>query len=466
MRLTIKNLFGFAVIFICILIFQDNAHAIFELQVTPRRGGNNIRFEQVQPGVLPQNEEVTVTVQTDEAAQYRILQTVYQPLTNEFGNTIPQGAFIVFSPSSPLGTLRTQLETPVSMGQYPIFTSNGAGDTDSFILVYNARVPENQPGGVYHTQIQFMLELVSPKSGITSRIVNMDVRLEIRPTFRITIKNVQGGRDLNFSRITKDNPTSAEALNIEIQSNIGSTFRIIQQLTEPLMSQDGEMLDPGLIKFVATGANKGALSAAGTPVELSQAPQPFYTSNKVGEGDVLQLQYVIAPPADQKAGVYAGSISFRVESSSFSAPAETFNIPVKIEIEPTFYLDVKAEDGSGIHFGTFRTGDENQQKRVTLTVYSNMGKPYQVTQIIPRKLTNAEGKAIPESYFMYFGAEAQTGKLQAKVPTPVQEGESVVFTSDNKGTPDKFILNYTLTIPKGTRAGSYSSEVRYSITTL
>ena len=120
-------------------VWPKDAWAVFQLSASPRRGGQSVRFSAEggsvsggEGGIILRNEEVTVSVDTDRATQYRILQTVYQPLTNEMGNTIPAGTFVMFSPSNPLGTLRTQLETPVGMGQTQIFTSNNGGDDDEF----------------------------------------------------------------------------------------------------------------------------------------------------------------------------------------------------------------------------------------------------------------------------------------------------------------------------------------------
>ncbi len=449
------------------LSFSVEAHAVFTLSVVPRRGGQHIRFEGAKPGAYLRNEEVTLTVTSDRSAQYRISQTVYQPLTNEFGNTIPQGAFIVFSPSNPLGTLRTQLETPITMGQVPIYTSNTAGDTDSFVSVFNVKVPEDQPGGVYHTQITFTAELVNRQSGVSPSIVTMDVRVEITPDFQISIQNVRGGRYLEFERISKDKPASAGALKIEIESNIGTTYRIIQQLTEPLVSTQGFSLDESRLLFIGSGGNHGSLTAAGSPQEVRESPALLYTSSERGQGDVIQLQYQLIPGESQKAGVYSGNISFKIESSSPFVPSEVIQLPVKIEIETLFFLDTEIEQSAtNLNFGVFKSGEEKQERRVLLTVHSNLGQPYQVSQIVPRKLTNAEGTVIPREHFQFFGSDAQTGVLTVMSPTPVQEGESVVFTSNQKGAPEKFTLNYILTIPHGARAGSYNSEVKYSITTL
>lgn len=441
------------------LTLAAEAHAVFTLSVTPRRGGQHIRFEGGKPGAYLRNEEVTLTVTSDRGAQYRISQTVYQPLTNEFGNTIPQGAFIVFSPSNPLGTLRTQLETPITMGQVSIYTSNTAGDTDSFVLVFNVKVPEDQPGGVYHTQMTFTAELVNAQSGVSPSIVTMDVRVEITPDFRIAIQNVRGGRYLEFERISKDRPTGSSALKIEIESNIGTKYRIIQQLTEPLVSSEGFSLDESRLSFVSSGGARAQ--------EVSESPEVIYTSSETGQGDVIQLQYQLTPGESQKAGIYSGNISFKIESDSPFVPSEVIHIPVKIEIETLFYLDMEMEQSAmALNFGVFKSGEEKQERRVILTVHSNLGQPYQVSQIVPRKLTNEEGTVIPREHFQFFGSEAQTGILVVMSPTPVQEGETVVFTSDNRGTPEKFVLNYSLTIPYGARAGTYNSEVKYSITTL
>ena len=450
----------------CFLFIASDAYAIFNLSVAPRRGGQSVRFEAARPGSLLRNEEVTLTVTTTQAVQYRITQTVYQPLTNEFGNTIPQGAFIAFSPSNPLGTLRTQLETPVMMGQQLIYTSNAAGDSDSFVLVYNVRVPEDQPGGVYHTNVTFTAEPVVMQGGVSPSVVTLDIRVEINPAFRMVIQSTKGSQSLDLGRISKENPMGTGTLKMAIDANIGTTYRVVQQMTEPLVSQEGVPLDETALTFTTSSGNQGSLKAVGSPLQVPLSPTVLYTSSESGAGDVLLLQYQLAPESKQKAGVYSGNISFKVESNSAFIPSQAFNVPVRIEIEPVFYLDMEVAQGTNLNFGVFRSGDEKQEKKVLLTVHSNLGQPYQVSQIVPRKLTNEEGTVIPRENFMFFGSEAQTGTLSVMSPTAVQEGETVVFTSDKAGSPEKFSLNYALTVPKGTRGGSYNSEVKYSMTTL
>lgn len=412
------------------------------------------------------NEELTLSVTTDRATQYRIHQMLFQPLTNEFGNVIPQGALIVFSPSNPLGVLRTQLETPVTMGQVPIYTSNSSGESDSFVLAFNLQIPENQPGGVYHTTITFTAEPVNTASGVSPSVVNMDVRVDIRPDFKITIQNANGGKDLNFGKITKDRPAANVAFVIHVESNIGSPYKIIQQMTEPLSSSEGESLADDSLRFAVTGGLKGTSKVTGNSSPLSEVPVLLYLSSEKGSGDDLQIQYQLNPDLKQKAGIYSGNLTFKVESSATFFSNQVFNVPVHVEIEPVFYLDVEPEQGSGLHFGAYKTGEEKQEKRIILTVHSNLGEPYQVSQIVSRKLTSLEGAVIPREHFTFFGSEAQTGLLAVMSPKEVPEGESLVFTSSKLGTPEKFTLNYSLTIPKEAKSGIYNSDIKYSITTL
>ncbi|HTL70291.1 MAG TPA: hypothetical protein VL404_03270 [Candidatus Eisenbacteria bacterium] len=448
-----------------LLAGAGQAFAVFELEVAPRRGGQHLRFEESQPGGLLRNEEVTITVESDVATQYRILQTVYQPLINESGNTMPQGAFIEFSPSTPLGTLRTQLETPVAMGQSQIFTSNAAGDSDTFVLVFNVRVPEDLPGGLYRTQIIFTAEPVTPVAGVTQRVVTMDVQMEIRPTFRMTVSGRGGTHELDLGRISKDRGTAAGELALDLESNIGTTYRVLEQLAQPLASASGGMLDEGALSVAIAGGTNGQPGPP-SPQPVALSPAVIYTSNGAGQGDSLRLDYVFEPGQEEKSGIYTGVLTFRVESSSPLVSPEVISVPVRVEIEPIFDLDVQLKEGTSLHFGQFGAESGEGKRSVTLTVKSNLGEPYNVSQVVSRKLTNEKGTSLPAENFLFQGKDAKTGTLAAPSPKPVLEGESVLFTSDRKGTPEEFAVDYILDIPQGSQAGSYSSEIKYSLTTL
>ncbi len=463
-----KNIFRVVFMMVLILCLTKDSWALFQLSVTPRTGGQTIHFSASDvprsdsEGLL-RNEEVTVSIDTNQTVQYRLLQNMYQPLTNEFGNTIPSGSFVVFSPSNPLGTLRTQLETPVSMGQSQIYTSNNAGGADEFLLVFNVRVPENQPGGLYRTQLTYTAEPVNAQSAFSPSTVTLDVRVEINPKFQLNITNEKGIKNIDLGRITKERKVASQNLKVDITSNAGTVYRIFQQLTEPLASADGKILSPEQFTFSPTGNAQGSLSSgANTQVPLSQ--NLLYTSNEWGVSDSINLQYFFTPEASQKSGIYRGVLSFRVESTSPFVPQEVINLPVTVEIESIFSLDVSFDKGRDLNFGVFKAGEEKQERRVFLSAKSNLGLPYQISQIVPRRMTHVEGQVIPKESFQ-FSTTAE--KTNTSTPTkPVEDGETVIYISDNAGTPEDLTVNYTLMIPKEAKAGSYTSELKYSITTL
>ena len=383
-------------------------------------------------------------------------------ISTAFGFTI-YNAFIFFSPSSALGTLRTTLETPVTVGTVPLYTSNSAGESDTFTLIYSVRVPENQPGGVYRARLIFTAEPVIAQAGVGTETVTMDVRVDLRGGFEWHIQNLRGGRTLEFNKITKEQQASETALKLSVRSNIGAPFRITQQVTEPLTSQEGEALEEEAIQYavIKDGQNAGAL----TPLAVSASP--LYSSDATGQGGEFEIRYALTPPSKQKAGRYSGVLTFKVESTSPLVPMEVINVRVSFEIDTIFDLDIQIErDASSLSFGTFRNVNDKQIRKVLISVQTNVGSAYQISQIVSRPLTNPEGSVIPKENFIYYGSDAQTGVLSTLSPTPVREGEAVIFTSDVKGTAGKFVMNYELAIPAAARAGSYQSDIKYSITTL
>ena len=99
-------------------------------------------------------------------------------------------------------------------------------------------------------------------------------------------------------------------------------------------------------------------------------------------------------------------------------------------------------------------------------VKSNIGEAYNVSQLVSRRLMLDDGTQLPDEAFVFFSEKTSTGTISNKTPRPVKEGETVVFTSDAKGNPERIVVNYMLDIPPESKAGSYTSEIKYSITTL
>ncbi len=440
------------------------AHAVFLLNATPTRETHGIRFDDVKPGSYARNEEVTITMTSTVTTQYTIYQEMNQPLTNETGAMIPQRSLIVFSPSSSLGTLKTQQETPVLMGRTPIYTSNGAGDTDTFVLVFNIMIPEGQPGGLYRTMLKLIAQPVSSQPGVSQSTVILNVVVNVRPTFSLNIQNSRGLRQIDLGRISRDRLVADDTLSVVVESN-SAAYTIFQEMAEPLTSQDGQIINEADLKLVALGGDKGVLTAKNSPVSVPSNSERVYVSDS-GLSDSFALKYIASPDSTQKAGIYSGTVKLKVDSAAQNIPLQPVIIPIQLEVEPIFYLDIELPEVTKVSFGVFKNANEVREKTVTVKVHSNLNEPYQVVQIVSNKITSPQGHALPPQNFTYFGSEAQTGTLANLSPVAVREGSEVVYTSNPRGAPEKFILTYALKTSESPKAGPFSTIVKYSLTTV
>ena len=56
------------------------------------------------------------------------------------------------------------------------------------------------------------------------------------------------------------------------------------------------------------------------------------------------------------------------------------------------------------------------------------------------------------------------GSLKCAQKTPIKEGQTILFVSDKKGSPDKFKVIYELAPPRNLQSGDYSTMFTYSVT--
>jgi hypothetical protein len=104
---------------------------------------------------------------------------------------------------------------------------------------------------------------------------------------------------------------------------------------------------------------------------------------------------------------------------------------------------------------------------VHLNVFSNLGRPYQVTQLIRRALMNGDGQMIPADQFQVSARGAQLGQVETDRPTAILPGvDTPLYTSNERGKSDRFSADYILTVTPQTPAGEYDTEIVYTVTSL
>ncbi len=443
--------------------FAQTAWAQFDFSVLPDRGGRDVRFTPAKPGQPTRNEEVTLTVANDEGRRYRIVQQQMSPFLNERGQTLSPGAVKVFSPSSVGGRLGIIFPTALEPGQTVIFDSDNGGSAETFALVFALESQPTDAAGVYRSELVYQMEPVDGGASTVTRV--LQVTAEVRPDFFLDVKNVNGGSSLSLGRITRQRPEGTGALEVRIGAGLGGRYRVYQRLTDRLSGPMGQAMNEGGILALASRADAGQVVAQEQPLSTTQTL--VYESDDAGSAASFTVAYRTGEEvASATAGPYRSTIEFFVESDASADFAVPVTVPLDLEIETLFYLDVEHESAGGLNFGKFKNEGDAQTRRVHIQAHNNTGQRYQVIQRVSRLFTNESGRILPPDNFTLVMSGARTGEMAVMSVKPVQAGDTAIFTSDSEGSSDDFMIDYTLTLPRDTSGGEYTSETTYSLSSL
>jgi len=450
-----------ALSFVSIFVLVKQAQAIFTVSVTPYEGGYDLRFGRVssiEPGI---KKEATVRITSDITKQYRLTQILLEPLTNAQGYSLSQNNFFVYGirGTNRYGTLAVEQEVPVFLGRTVIYTSNSTGLSDSFNLVYELKGPFDIPSGSYRGRIGFTLEPIDSVQDQVTVILNIFAEIEVESS--IQIKTITGARVIALDSAREEE--NASDVLFEIRGGLGRQFRILQQLSEPLRSQEGEELSLEAVDFKISEAKKGS-----GPIQLtslSQRQEAIYTSGSRGEPDSFVITYSLGDLSKCKAGRYRSNIKYFLEEIAPSQikPIDTYDL--EIDIERIFDLAIETELGGGlIRFRDLKPRQPPKTYEVVIKINTNIGKQYQVTQNTISDLVSKEGQIIPSKNFTLKTESIDTkGVLKFPKKTEAKKGDLVLFVSDKDGSPDSFRVIYELTCPDDAKAGDYSTSVAYSL---
>ena len=437
--------------------------AAFSLSVRPYEGGFDLKYGNLTAVSGRINKEATVSITSDIAKQYRLIQSLIEPLTNAQGDSIAQNNFLVYGirGSNSSGTLNVEQEIPVSIGRYILYTSNQLGNADSFNLVYGLIVPAEQAPGAYRGRVSYTLEPIDATQ--TSATVIMNIFAEIASESKIEITTAAGSKIISLNAEREEN--KAYDLLVSIKGGFGSQFKILQAVAEPLISPEGNELPLEAINFSVKEAKKG--TGITTPTSLSSGQQPIYTSGSRGEAEDFVITYNLAGVEKQKFGKYRGAVKYYLEGQN-SFLIDTFAL--EVENERVFDLMVSPEIGGVIQFQNLKPKEPPRTNEVTIKVNSNLGKPYQVSQKTGTEFIDTEGNIIPAEYFTLKMEPLETketketkGRLKFPLKTAIKTGEMVLFVSDRDGSSDSFKIIYELGIPFNIKAGDYATTIVYSI---
>lgn len=437
------------------------AQAELSIALTPYDGGYDLRFGKVSYTAERINREVRVRVTSDIAKQYRVIQVLTDPLRTDDGQEFPFKNFVVYGlrGTNSFGTLHVEQAFPVNLNRQILYTSNTGGASDSFTLVYSLIPPEQVHPGSYRGRISFVIQPLDSTEEIITETINVFAEVDVASS--VTLTTLTGSKDIVLqSDRSEDSELNKVAVNIV--GGIGKQFRIVQFVSEQPVSAEGNRLDWQAVKFIGRGAEKGMLLNEATG--LSARQQILYTSSVNGEADSFEIEYSLGDLTQQKEGNYRTSLKYFLDGPDAQMRLlET--IGLEVDHPRVFELLITPENQRGIlRFEALKPKEPPKTNEVIVEIKSNIGKRYQVTQNIYSDLMDKEGHIIPPGYFVIRAESLDTkGTLRFLTEEGAKRGDTALFISDEKGSPDKFKIIYGLTIPADVPAGEYSTRISYSL---
>jgi len=459
------------IILIILFSFPKYIWAEFRIEVAPYQGGTELNFKVVcGSSSLPQ--ELKIKVSTDINKPYVVRQLPLEPPDNGRGNFIDWRNFSFYGLMGSLvsegpGTFHVASSSPIG-NVYSIdrlYTSSSQGKSAEFILVYILNLKEDTPKGIYRGRIKFVLEpqdtSETPQYAFLNILVEVKEKLgETKP--KIEIIPVSGLNTIYLN--SKKEQKQAFDVEVKINQDFKQKVTLYQILVEELRAvETGEKLDCEVLNYQLSPVNIG-MNEASSLTKFSSGRMNLYTSESDGKSvESFIITYSLGDLSKYKAGRYRGKIYYYLESLGKSELVGKLDL--EVENEPIFELVISPqEQKSMLEFRNLKPKEPPKQSEVIIEIKSNLGKPYQVSQNVLSELTDKEGNTIPFKYFTITLESLDTkGSLKIPGKQPVKKGDTILFVSDEKGSPDKFKIIYELSTDPQIKAGDYSTRISYSL---
>lgn len=457
--------------------------AAFSLAVEPFEGGYDLRFGNLNTQGTKLVREVTIRITTDIGKQYRVYQRIEKPLTTPDQVEIDRNQFQMYTllNSNSKGTLERIEEFPVMPQDTVVYTSNTAGDGDSFKLVYTLTPSVNQVTGSYYGRILYILIPIDSTQDQVVKTLNMYADLTNEGAVEISTDS--GFKVIRISsKVLEIAKSQYPAVFISIKGNLGTRYRIYQQLKDSVLKgAGGGQFDLKKVTYTATEKNNSTITKQGDLFDL-KSKTLIYTSDDLGSSNGISVQFKPAGDfSQQRANFYTGAIDYFLEMDRPAATLESGfidSVALELEVEPVFRIiatsivkdqPVTQEGVVQLRFDDLSYKSGAKESKVKIKIESNLGKPYLVTQRLSSPMQNEEGYKLADELFTFAleKKEDTEAKLKFDKETAVESEKDIpLFVSNTSGDNDEFEVTYRLRVTPDTRPGDFNTAISYSLSEL
>lgn len=252
------------------------------------------------------NKEGFVRLSFEEnlGREIKVFQEVDSFLQDELLEEIDRDAVLLIASGSTKGELWPSLPVGLMRKRSMVYSSRESEDEFYVHFALNQEVIERQKAGIYKGQLKYIVEADG-----TERRFNIDLEVEVEPVFAIEVDLPPGG--LSFDRLLPGGQPIVREVTIEIKSNLGRPYMVMQNIASALTNEKGNVVpeDDFTIKGeVLDGASGRSVYEDFSPVVVGE-DSVFFSDNK-GSPSQLKILYRLRPFSGMAPGGYSTSIRY------------------------------------------------------------------------------------------------------------------------------------------------------------
>ena len=280
--------------------------------------------------------------------------------------------------------------------------------------------------------------------------------------FNVSARPYEGGHGLTFGRVNNYGPFATKEVTVDITSDIGKRYQLIQTLLEPLTSYQGVSIQQNNFSVYALrGSNKSGTISVEQETPVSQSRTLIYTSSQEGLQDSFILVYVLKYPFNVPSGSYRGRIAFTLEPIGSTQQQVTAILDIFAEISAEAGIEITTGSGSKI-ISLNSSRDDKLSADVLFNIKADMGSQFRIIQFLTSPFESSEGTNLAYEAVNFQVSEAKKGRGSAQKVALSNRPEEI-YTSGAKGDADSFYITYGLVEPEKQKAGRYKGNIKYSI---
>lgn len=270
--------------------------------------------------------------------------------------------------------------------------------------------------------------------------------------FNLTVLPPDGGFDLRFRRLSPDDFREAKEVTIQVVSDIGKQYRVIQRLIQPFSTTNGvAMRGEQFRMYTLINSNTKGTLVSMQEMPVSSMDTVLYTSAAIGEPDTFKLVYTVTPSENQTQGTYYGKMAFVLIpiDSTQSQVVVTMNIYAELTAGSRPQFEVLTS--SGMNRLSFSSKGMRFKKdvffqdfpQVSLRISAPLGVAYRIYQNLENgELMSSTGEDFDLTKIEYSasGASRSAPTFQGTLKDAARR--QLIYTSDRNGSPDEITVTY------------------------